>query len=177
VGDSRSRCLAHKGSGGYCIAHRGSGPSRAVVQNIGDEVLRRRAGGGRGQDQRGLFGVPELYGRRVESCEARGGVSPAGAALMAANCHGGELTRDGLRAKFRRAQGRGPGPECSESIPGARRGFRGALGGLWRDRTAGPRRSRGCDAAEQAEVAAALGRWRRLRRLGLGFRGVWGSYL
>jgi hypothetical protein len=51
-----------QGSGGYCIAHRGSGPSRAVVQNVDDEVLRRRTGGGRGQDRRGPFGVPERHG-------------------------------------------------------------------------------------------------------------------
>jgi hypothetical protein len=35
---------------------------------------------------------------------------------MAVNCHGGELTRDGVRAKFRRAQGRRPRPEGSELI-------------------------------------------------------------
>jgi hypothetical protein len=73
----------------------------------------------------GCSGFLSSTGRRVESLRSdwRGQIDRSGT-------DGGELTRDGVRAKFRRAQRRRPGSGGSESILGTRRCFLGGSGGL-----------------------------------------------
>jgi hypothetical protein len=106
---------------------------------------------------RACSGLLGSTGRRVGPCEANGAVSLAGAAPMAGNCHGGELTRDGVRAQFRRAQRRRPRSGGSESVLGTGRSSRGGSWWLQRTRAADARRGRKLCAAEQAVRGLGFG--------------------